>query len=84
MMGGAGAHGKGGHGEDDDEHETPAILINLDNTYEFMGDLPKASPAVIGDWSEQEKADKQAQERETTVQETRLGRRIRVRNKAFG
>lgn len=64
MMGGAGAHGKGGgHGEDDD-HETPAILINLDNTYEFMGDLPKASPAVIGDWSEQEKADKQAQERE--------------------
>lgn len=64
MMGGAGAHGKGGHGEDDDEHETPAILINLDNTYEFMGDLPKASPAVIGDWSEQEKADKQAQERE--------------------
>lgn len=64
MMGGGGAHGKGGgHGEDDD-HETPAILINLDNTYEFMGDLPKASPAVIGDWSEQEKADKQAQERE--------------------
>ncbi|TDZ78781.1 hypothetical protein DE4585_04618 [Mycobacteroides salmoniphilum] len=63
MMGGAGAHSKGGHGEDDD-HETPAILINLDNTYEFMGDLPKASPAVIGDWSEQEKADKQAQERE--------------------
>lgn len=63
MMGGAGAHGKGGHDEDDD-HETPAILINLDNTYEFMGDLPKASPAVIGDWSEQEKADKQAQERE--------------------
>lgn len=64
IMGGAGAHGKGGPGEDDDEHETPAILINLDNTYEFMGDLPKASPAVIGDWSEQEKADKQAQERE--------------------
>lgn len=64
MMGGAGGHGRGGKGEDDDDHATPQILINYDNTDEFMGDMPAASPGVIGDWSEQEKAEKAARERE--------------------
>ncbi|WJR35452.1 hypothetical protein P3F83_08860 [Mycobacteroides immunogenum] len=64
MMGGAGGHGRGGKGEDDDDHATPQILINYDNTDEFMGDMPSASPGVIGDWSEQEKAEKAARERE--------------------
>ncbi|MBN7559267.1 hypothetical protein [Mycobacteroides abscessus] len=64
MMGGAGGHGRGGKGEDDDDHVTPQILINYDNTDEFMGDMPAASPGVIGDWSEQEKAEKAARERE--------------------
>ncbi|SKS10106.1 Uncharacterised protein [Mycobacteroides abscessus subsp. massiliense] len=64
MMGGAGAHGRGGKGEEDDDHATPQILINYDNTDEFMGDMPSASPGVIGDWSEQEKAEKAMRERE--------------------
>lgn len=64
MMGGAGAHGRGGKGEDDGEKATPQILINYDNTDEFLGDMPAASPGVIGDWSEQEKAEKAARERE--------------------
>lgn len=64
MMSGAGGHGRGGKGEDDDDHATPQILINYDNTDEFMGDMPAASPGVIGDWSEQEKAEKAARERE--------------------
>ncbi|EIU15341.1 hypothetical protein MA5S0422_1732 [Mycobacteroides abscessus 5S-0422] len=64
MMGGAGGHGRGGKGEDDDDHATPQILINYDNTDEFLGDMPAASPGVIGDWSEQEKAEKAARERE--------------------
>ncbi|BAX97073.1 hypothetical protein MSTE_01755 [Mycobacteroides stephanolepidis] len=64
MMGAPGAHGRGGKGEDDGEKPTPQILINYDNTDEFLGDLPPASPGVIGDWSEQEKAEKAARERE--------------------
>ncbi|OHU23442.1 hypothetical protein BKG77_07195 [Mycobacteroides chelonae] len=64
MMGGGAGHGRGGKGEDDGEKATPQILINYDNTDEFMGDMPAASPGVIGDWSEQEKAEKAARERE--------------------
>lgn len=64
MMGSPGAHGRGGKGEDDDSKPTPQILINYDNTDEFLGDMPAASPGVIGDWSEQEKAEKAARERE--------------------
>lgn len=59
-----GAHGRGGKGEDDDEHETPEFLINWDNGNELFGDLPKASPGVIGDWSEHERAEKQRRESE--------------------
>lgn len=46
MMGGAGGHGRGGKDEDDDDHATPQILINYDNTDEFMGDMPAASPGL--------------------------------------
>lgn len=59
-----GAHGRGGHGEEDDEHETPEFLINWDNGNELFGDLPKASPGVIGDWSEHERAEQQRRESE--------------------
>ncbi|MDM2117009.1 hypothetical protein PP322_24435, partial [Mycobacteroides abscessus] len=59
-----GAHGRGGHGEEDDEHQTPEFLINWDNGNELFGDLPKASPGVIGDWSEHERAEKQRRESE--------------------
>ncbi|BAX96582.1 hypothetical protein MSTE_01253 [Mycobacteroides stephanolepidis] len=59
-----GAHGRGGKGEDDDEHQTPEFLINWDNGNELFGDLPKASPGVIGDWSEHERAEKQRRESE--------------------
>ncbi len=64
MMGSPGAHGRGGKGEDDGEKATPQILINYDNTDEFLGDMPAASPGVIGDWSEQEKAEKAKRDRE--------------------
>ncbi|WJR34194.1 hypothetical protein P3F83_01725 [Mycobacteroides immunogenum] len=63
MGGGAGAHGKGGN-ESQDEHEQPQILFNYDNTDELLGDIPPASPAVIGDFTEAEKFAKQKQERE--------------------
>lgn len=59
-----GAHGRGGHGEEDDEHETPEFLINWDNGNELFGDLPKASPGVIGDWTEHERAEQQRRESE--------------------
>lgn len=59
-----GAHGRGGKGEDDDEHQTPEFLINWDNGNELFGDLPKASPGVIGDWTEHERAEKQRRESE--------------------
>lgn len=61
---GAGAAARGGKDEDD-EHPTPEILINIDNGNELFGlDDIKASPGVIGDWSEQEKAAKQRDEAE--------------------
>lgn len=63
MGGGAGAHGKGGN-DSQDEHEQPQILFNYDNTDELLGDIPPASPAVIGDFTEVEKFAKQKQERE--------------------
>lgn len=63
MGGGVGAHGKGGN-DGQDEHEQPQILFNYDNTDELLGDIPPASPAVIGDFSEAEKFAKQKQERE--------------------
>ncbi|MGH3723886.1 MAG: hypothetical protein ACRDUS_07135 [Mycobacterium sp.] len=65
MAGMGGAHGRGGGAnESDDEHETPEFLINWDNGNELFGDLPKASPGVIGDWTEHERADKQRRESE--------------------
>ncbi|OAT66294.1 hypothetical protein AWB85_16215 [Mycobacteroides immunogenum] len=64
MMGGAGAHGRGGQGGEDDEHETPDYLISLDNGNELFGELPKASPGVIGDWTEHEEVEKKAREAE--------------------
>lgn len=59
-----GAHGRGGNGEDDDEHETPDYLINMDNGSELFGNLPKASPGVIGDWSEHDEVEKRREEAE--------------------
>ncbi|MBB4855772.1 hypothetical protein HNP40_003181 [Mycobacteroides chelonae] len=64
MMGSPGAHGRGGKGEDDGEKATPQILINYDNTDDFIGPLPSASPGVIGNWDEQEKVAKANKERE--------------------
>lgn len=64
MMGGAGAHGRGGQGGEDDEHQTPDYLISLDNGNELFGELPKASPGVIGDWTEHEEVEKKAREAE--------------------
>lgn len=64
MMGGAGAHGRGGKGEDDDDHAIPSYLINVDNGNELFGTEIKASPGVIGDWTENEEAEKKAREAE--------------------
>lgn len=63
MMGG-GAHGGHGKGEDDDDHEIPSFLINVDNGNELFGEEIKASPGVIGDWTESEAAEKKAREAE--------------------
>lgn len=63
MMGG-GAHGGHGKGEDDDDHATPSYLINVDNGNELFGETIKASPGVIGDWTENEEAEKKAREAE--------------------
>ncbi|MBA0045520.1 hypothetical protein MLB1_04260 [Mycobacteroides sp. LB1] len=59
-----GAHGARGKGEDDDEHELPSYLVNMDNGSELFGNLPKASPGVIGDWSEHDEAEKRREEAE--------------------
>lgn len=64
MMGGAGGHGKGGKGEEDDDHAIPSYLINVDNGNELFGQSIKASPGVIGDWTENEEAEKKAREAE--------------------
>lgn len=64
MMGGAGGHGKGGKGEEDDDHATPSYLINVDNGNALFGEEIKASPGVIGDWTENEEAEKKAREAE--------------------
>ena len=63
MMGG-GAHGGHGKGDDDDDHEIPSYLINVDNGNELFGAEIKASPGVIGDWTENEEAEKKAREAE--------------------
>ncbi|WP_100481407.1 hypothetical protein [Mycobacteroides abscessus] len=63
MMGG-GAHGGHGKGEDDDDHQIPSYLINVDNGNELFGQSIKASPGVIGDWTENEEAEKKAREAE--------------------
>lgn len=63
MMGG-GAHGGHGKGDDDDDHEIPSYLINVDNGNELFGTEIKASPGVIGDWTENEEAEKKAREAE--------------------
>ncbi|EUA46236.1 hypothetical protein I3U54_12825 [Mycobacteroides abscessus subsp. abscessus] len=62
MGGGAGAHKGANDGQD--EHQQPQILFNYDNTDKLLGDIPPASPAVIGDFTEAEKFAKQKQERE--------------------
>ncbi|OAT67079.1 hypothetical protein AWB85_12955, partial [Mycobacteroides immunogenum] len=64
MMGGAGGHGRGGKGEEDEERPIPSFLINVDNGNELFGESVKASPGVIGDWSENEEAEKKAREAE--------------------
>lgn len=64
MMGGGGAHGARGKGEDDDEKPIPNYLINVDNGNELFGEPVKASPGVIGDWTENKQAEKQAREAE--------------------
>jgi hypothetical protein len=64
-MMGAGAHGARGKGADDEDGKpTPPILMNVDNGNELFGELPKASPRTIGDWSEQEEMAKRNQEAE--------------------
>ncbi|SKQ68196.1 hypothetical protein [Mycobacteroides abscessus] len=63
-MVGGGAHGGHGKGEDDDDHATPSYLINVDNGNELFGTEIKASPGVIGDWTENEEAEKKAREAE--------------------
>ncbi|SHQ04785.1 hypothetical protein [Mycobacteroides abscessus] len=65
MMGGAGAHGKGGKGEHDDEHATPELLKNLDNSEEWLGERRTFIPGgVLGDFKAAEDADRQALEAE--------------------
>ncbi|SLE75956.1 Uncharacterised protein [Mycobacteroides abscessus subsp. abscessus] len=64
MMGGAGAHGKGGK-ENDDDHATPELLKNLDNSEEWLGERRTFIPGgVLGDFKAAEDADKQALEAE--------------------
>lgn len=63
-MMGAGAHGGHGKGDDDDDHEIPSYLINVDNGNALFGAEIKASPGVIGDWTENEEAEKKAREAE--------------------
>lgn len=63
-MMGTGAAGRGGKGDDGSERKPPSFLVNIDNGNELIGPLPKASPGVIGDWSEQEDAEKRRQEKE--------------------
>ncbi|KRQ23207.1 MULTISPECIES: hypothetical protein [Mycobacteroides] len=63
-MMGAGAHGGHGKGDDDDDHATPSYLINVDNGNALFGAEIKASPGVIGDWTENEEAEKKAREAE--------------------
>lgn len=63
-MMGAGAHGGHGKGDDDDDHATPSYLINVDNGNALFGEEIKASPGVIGDWTESEEAEKKAREAE--------------------
>jgi hypothetical protein len=64
MLGGAGAHGAHGKNQDDTDKPIPSFLINVDNGNELFGEPIKASPGVIGDWSENEQAEKQAREAE--------------------
>ncbi|CPW33571.1 Hypothetical protein ERS075545_05124 [Mycobacteroides abscessus] len=45
-------------------HATPSYLINVDNGNELFGETIKASPGVIGDWTENEEAEKRAREAE--------------------
>ncbi|MDI9917008.1 hypothetical protein [Rhodococcus sp. IEGM 1379] len=49
-MGGMGgmAAGRGQGKDDDDTHQTPGYLINLDNGNTLIGDLPMVTPSVLG------------------------------------
>lgn len=65
MMGGAGAHGRGGKGEGDDEHEMPDFLRNLDNSERLLGDQTAVIPGgVIGNFEAVEDDKKRALEAE--------------------
>ena len=64
MMSGAGAHGARGKGGDDDEKPIPSYLINVDNGNALFGEPVKASPGVIGNWAENEEAERKAREAE--------------------
>ncbi|WP_100524129.1 hypothetical protein [Mycobacteroides abscessus] len=64
MMGGAGAHGRGGK-DNDDEHTTPDWLKNLDNGRELFGEDRWIVPGgVLGDFKAMDEVDKQALEAE--------------------
>ncbi|MCA4749574.1 hypothetical protein H8Z55_17435 [Mycobacteroides abscessus] len=64
MMGGAGAHGRGGK-DNDDEHATPDFLINAANGQDLLEDSRKVvAGGVIGDFQAVEDAVKKDREAE--------------------
>lgn len=64
MMGGAGAHGRGGK-DNDDEHQMPDFLRNLDNSERLLGDQTAVIPGgVIGNFEAVEDDKKRALEAE--------------------
>jgi hypothetical protein len=48
-MGGGMGGGGAGKGDDDYEHNTPSYLITQEHGSEIVGELPRVSPAVIGE-----------------------------------
>lgn len=64
-MAGAGAHGRGAKDGDEDDHEIPEMLKNLDNSEEFFGEPRKFIPGgVLGDFKAMAEVDKQLKEAE--------------------
>ncbi|MBJ7352141.1 MAG: hypothetical protein JHD12_16450 [Rhodococcus sp.] len=47
-VGGMGAAGGRGTGDNDGEHTTPGYLIDVGNGSELIGDLPLVAPPVLG------------------------------------